>query len=180
MAANPKALEFSVRSEFSVGHVADCALCRRGVAAHDRIREPYSVVLQQRECMDMGHVVYRPNDDLVVAGLGNCSHELLRDFNKPVGDLFNFRTLGFGVKYRARRRFRSMPPSTHRRRLNGRKSCSQPILRVGVQAPFDFVRCNLFRSGVFLFMKQCDFELVRHLDGSVVQGNIVLEDFGNG
>jgi hypothetical protein len=32
---------------------------------------------------------------------------------------------------------------------------------------------------MFLLLKQCDFELVMHLDGGVVQGNIVLENFGN-
>ena len=32
---------------------------------------------------------------------------------------------------------------------------------------------------MFLLLKQCDFELVMHLDGRVVQGNIVLENFRN-
>lgn len=33
---------------------------------------------------------------------------------------------------------------------------------------------------MFLLLKQCDFELVKQLDGGVVQDNIVLENFENG
>jgi hypothetical protein len=33
---------------------------------------------------------------------------------------------------------------------------------------------------MFFLLKQCEFELVMHLDGGVVQSNIVLENFGNG
>ena len=38
-----------------------------------RVTEPCGIVLQQRERVDFSHVAYRPNDHVVVAGLGHRS-----------------------------------------------------------------------------------------------------------
>ncbi|MGA7635020.1 MAG: hypothetical protein WCB11_30000 [Terriglobales bacterium] len=45
--------------------------------------------------MDMGHVVYRPNDNLAVASLGHGSNVLLGNFKKLVGDLPYLRAFRF-------------------------------------------------------------------------------------
>ena len=38
--------------------------------------------------------MYRPNDDVVVAGLGHCPQVVLRDLKKLVGDLLIFEGSG--------------------------------------------------------------------------------------
>ena len=52
-------------------------------------------------------------------------------------------------------------------------------LGIWVHAPFHFVRRDLLRTRMLLLLKQSDPELPMLLDGSVVEGDIVLENLGH-